>query len=114
MFAAIFNGVAAGLGEGASATGEGLSIGDGLGDAVGAVGVGAVGVGEFCAVGGGVVQLAINRDSTIAPVPVRIIVPWFIRILKVITTFLTIFSLSMSNPFIHINVINRKCGDLIW
>ena len=71
----IFNGVDAGLGDGASATGEGLSIGDGLGDAVGAVGVGDDGVGEFCAVGGGVVQLAINRDSTIAPVPVRIIVP---------------------------------------
>ena len=64
-----------GLGEGASATGEGLSIGDGLGDAVGAVGVGAAdGTGEFCAVGGMGVQLAINRDNTIAPTPVRIVV----------------------------------------
>ena len=76
MFAAIFNGVDEGLGEGASATGEGLSIGDGFGDAVGTIVVGvADATGEFCAVGGEVVQLVIRRDSTIALTPVRIVVP---------------------------------------
>ncbi len=75
MFAEIFNGVDAGLGEGASVTGDGLSIGDGLGDTFGAIWVGAAdGTGEFWAVGGGVVQLAINRDNTIGPTPVRIVV----------------------------------------
>ena len=77
MVAKIFNGVDAGLGEGASAIAAGLSGGEGLGDSVGATVIGDIagdGTGEFSAVGGGVVQLTINKDATIAPIPVRITV----------------------------------------
>ena len=84
------------VGWGVAGTGDGVLLGDGLGD-----GDGGEGIGKFWAVGVGVgvVQLTTKSDNAITPAPVRTIAPSLIRVLIFITTFLTNLSSSTSNSF---------------
>ena len=94
------------MGKGASGTGDGVLLGDGLGD--GDEGVVGDGTGEFWAVGVGAVQLTTRSDNTITPTPVRIVVPLLSKVLIFIATFLTNLSPSISDRFIHLNAINHE------
>jgi len=94
------------LPEGASRTGDGVLLGDGIED--GDEDVVGDGTGEFWAVGVGAEQLTTKSDNIITPAHVRIIVPSLIRVLIFIATFLTNLSPSTSNPFIHLNAIHHE------